>query len=489
MRGKFKSWLAAALLAPIVLVFVKLYSIGEIEKSRDFQKKSSKIVYELSQLYADLGYGGMIHAFKNAVLRPDEPQYAMQVIESGRSALARAYEIERLAKELHLRIELSQMRTVLSTYRSKLASFSRWKGLSAREVDRRVRIDDAPALVEIGAAQRAVNEAARQATATLEHNLQLVWMIGLAFAGSLSGVAIFLLNQERQRADAAFEKEAKLTKELESANALLEKASAAINDFAAIAAHDLRGSLVRISLLSSIASEKVEQGSVDTATLVGRYLTNIKNNALSCQEILSGLAEFSREGRRKLCLARVDMRDLLEQMARRMTDGHEQGHRITVRSAPDVLADSVMVTLVFQNLFENSFRYGRAGAPAHVEVSGHVCEDGSVLYTVQDNGPGIPKGMERKIFAPLVRGAEHKDRKDGGIGLGLSTVKMIVEIHGGSIWVDQDFEDGARFCFTLSAPSLDPCEQAIEIEDVEPSVAARARGAMLARSLNATIAP
>jgi two-component system sensor kinase FixL len=83
-------------------------------------------------------------------------------------------------------------------------------------------------------------------------------------------------------------------------------------------------------------------------------------------------------------------------------------------------------------------------APAIVVASAHAGEDG-ILVAVSDNGPGFsqPDGARFSPFAST---------KEGGLGLGLSISRTIVESHGGRIWTEDRKGEGARVCFTLPAP-------------------------------------
>ena len=76
--------------------------------------------------------------------------------------------------------------------------------------------------------------------------------------------------------------------------------------------------------------------------------------------------------------------------------------------------------------------------------------DGCFCFEVEDTGPGLPPGAEAQVFAPFVRLPEAKGK--AGIGLGLATVKRLVEANGGEVGVASPPGDGARFWFTLPRP-------------------------------------
>ncbi|MEX5217589.1 MAG: sensor histidine kinase KdpD [Nitrospira sp.] len=121
-------------------------------------------------------------------------------------------------------------------------------------------------------------------------------------------------------------------------------------------------------------------------------------------------------------------------------------HRVTASlppSLPLVRVDGVLIEQVLINLLENAAKYAPAQTP--IEVSANV-KDGAIVVEVADRGPGIPAGEEGKIFDKFYR--LHPQR-EGGVGLGLTICRGIVEAHGGRIWADVRPGGGSIFRFTL----------------------------------------
>lgn len=109
-------------------------------------------------------------------------------------------------------------------------------------------------------------------------------------------------------------------------------------------------------------------------------------------------------------------------------------------------ADRILMKVVIQELLENAIIHTRGQAMAEITFAG-LQENGEVTYVVRDNGPGIDPGEHEAIFHPFIRGAG--TAAAGGTGIGLATVRRIVERHGGAVWADNDPAGGARFSFTL----------------------------------------
>ena len=110
---------------------------------------------------------------------------------------------------------------------------------------------------------------------------------------------------------------------------------------------------------------------------------------------------------------------------------------------PLVLIDSVLIEQVLVNLLENAIKYTPSGSP--IDLSAWA-EDRKVIIEIADHGPGLPPGEEERIFDKFYR---VHPTDSGGVGLGLSICRAIVEAHGGRIWAATRADGGAVFCFTL----------------------------------------
>lgn len=116
---------------------------------------------------------------------------------------------------------------------------------------------------------------------------------------------------------------------------------------------------------------------------------------------------------------------------------------------PLVCLDGVLIEQVLVNLIENAIKYSPAGSPIELAVA----SDGAVVVEVADRGPGLPPGGEQRVFDKFYRG---ESRKEGGVGLGLTICKGIVEAHGGRIWAENRPGGGAVFRFTLPLDTQQP---------------------------------
>jgi light-regulated signal transduction histidine kinase (bacteriophytochrome) len=122
------------------------------------------------------------------------------------------------------------------------------------------------------------------------------------------------------------------------------------------------------------------------------------------------------------------------------------GATVTVADLPEISGDRDRLTEVFEHLIGNSLKF-RGADPPIIEINAHRTSEGW-LFTVKDNGVGIPGKYRDRIFIPFRRlhGAEI-----AGTGLGLAISKKIVEAHGGRIWIDPVEGPGLTLAFTLAA--------------------------------------
>ena len=137
-------------------------------------------------------------------------------------------------------------------------------------------------------------------------------------------------------------------------------------------------------------------------------------------------------------------------------------HVVTVSLAADLPLlefDAVLLERVFFNLLENAQKYTPVGSC--IEINAAVKNDVAEI-AVEDNGPGLPAGMEEQVFEKFTRG--QKESATAGVGLGLAICRAIINAHRGRIWAEKSHLGGARFVFTL--PLGNP--PAIDLDDFPP---------------------
>jgi signal transduction histidine kinase len=110
-------------------------------------------------------------------------------------------------------------------------------------------------------------------------------------------------------------------------------------------------------------------------------------------------------------------------------------------------ADPIQIQQVLVNLMRNAIEAMKGRARRELALNVTRGAGGMVQFSLADNGPGIPAEVARRLFEP------GKSTKEGGMGIGLSICRRIIDAHGGKIWAEDNQEGGARFCFTLPLAS------------------------------------
>jgi signal transduction histidine kinase len=126
----------------------------------------------------------------------------------------------------------------------------------------------------------------------------------------------------------------------------------------------------------------------------------------------------------------------------------DAGAIVNADPLPTVFGDEVQLTQLLQNLIANAVKF-RGDAPPVVRVTAQPNE-GEWIFSVQDNGIGIPPEQQDRIFRLFQR--LHTQRERPGTGIGLAMCRRIVERHGGRIWIESRSGEGSTFRFSLPMP-------------------------------------
>ena len=257
---------------------------------------------------------------------------------------------------------------------------------------------------------------------------------------------------ERVRAEAAVQalnrtleaRVAARTRELSEANRELES-------FAYSVSHDLRAPLRGIEGFSRMLGERHADGLDAT----GRdYLERVRKGTARMGELIDALLKLARIGRAEPGVADVDLSALAEEVAAGLADA-EPGRRVEIRIQPEMHAqgDRTLLQNLLENLLGNAWKFTRGRDDARVEFTCVVGDDGRDWFVVRDNGAGFDPDYANKLFKPFQR--LHSQDEFPGHGIGLATVKRIIERHGGEIEAEGQTGQGAAFRFTLGTSAND----------------------------------
>ncbi|WP_165967438.1 CHASE domain-containing protein [Luteimonas aestuarii] len=239
------------------------------------------------------------------------------------------------------------------------------------------------------------------------------------------------------------------TRELTQANRELES-------FAYSVSHDLRAPLRSVEGFARVLAER-HAATMDEDGL--GYLARIRNAARRMDALIDALLKLSRIGRDTLRLDELDISRIASDIVGELRQAEpDREVEVWIEAGLRAAGDAALVRDLLQNLIGNAWKFTRESAAAKIELcaapdladaTAHGAGEGGRLcaFIVRDNGAGFDPDYAGKLFRAFQR--LHEADRFAGHGIGLATVKRIVERHGGQIEADGRPGEGASFRFTL----------------------------------------
>lgn len=225
-------------------------------------------------------------------------------------------------------------------------------------------------------------------------------------------------------------------------NRELRRKNQEIEQFAYIASHDLQQPLRSISNFTSLLNEKTQVSADSDAKEYMRFITGA---AKRMSALISDLLEYSRVGN-DTAKSKIDLNALLKEILTDMSATiQETKAEINIGILPTVNG-YVYLKSLFQNLISNAIKFTRENKTPVVTITSRDM-GAEYLFSIKDNGIGIEKEYKERIFVIFQR--LHTRNEYPGTGIGLSICKKIVDLHGGSIWVESVPGEGSTFNFTI----------------------------------------
>ena len=231
----------------------------------------------------------------------------------------------------------------------------------------------------------------------------------------------------------------------QSFNRMLERlnnAFSAQRQFTGNAAHELRTPLALMQAQLELFSAEHPDVRPETA----EFLTLLREQTERLIQMTRTLLEMSNL-RQVARNERIQLAPMIEEIFTDLAPLAEKSGISLERNGDGAMigSDALIYRLLF-NLTENAIKYNRPNGSVRVSVSQ---EDKQLLFRVSDTGCGIPKEFQRSIFHPFFRVDKSRSREYGGVGLGLSLVWEIADLHGGSVWVEKSSEKGTTIAVGL----------------------------------------
>jgi light-regulated signal transduction histidine kinase (bacteriophytochrome) len=236
--------------------------------------------------------------------------------------------------------------------------------------------------------------------------------------------------------------EANLLQKMEELNRSNEE----LGQFAYIASHDLQEPLRMVASYTQLLSRRYK-GKLDSDA--DEFIAFAVDGASRMQRLIQDLLAYSRVGTKGRDLRTTSSEDALQQALLNLRNAIEDSSALVTHDPlPNVMADEMQLTQLFQNLVGNAIKYQDSGAPK-VHISAARNGGKQWHFAVKDNGLGIDPQYFERIFGMFQR--LHKREEFSGTGIGLAICKKIVERHGGNISVESQPGQGSTFRFALAA--------------------------------------
>ena len=231
---------------------------------------------------------------------------------------------------------------------------------------------------------------------------------------------------------------------LRQQTASLQSRNEELEAFAHTVAHALKNPLAVMILISSAISSINDL----TRQEIQEYMQQINSTAFEMKNIIDDLMLLSEAEKMDRLSRPLDMNRIVAKTRKRLhgMTREYKGRIISPKTWPVASGYAPWVEEVWANYISNALKYG--GRSPRIELGGSIQPDSMIRFWVRDNGPGIPKHKQARLFTPFTRLGEVKRP---GNGLGLSIVRRIIEKSGGQAGVESEAGQGSLFFFTLPA--------------------------------------
>ena len=230
----------------------------------------------------------------------------------------------------------------------------------------------------------------------------------------------------------------------------LERANGTLETFTYSVAHDLRAPL---RALAGFSAALIEDCGDDLGEAGRGYAGRIQAASQQMAILIDDLLQLSRVARAEMHLQEVDLGAEVARIAEDLQrDGPDRRVQFAIQRPVQVLADRSLIRTVLDNLIGNAWKFTSRRDDALIEFGTVPSGEAGVCCYVRDNGAGFDPAYAGKLFAPFER--LHSTIEFPGTGVGLASVRQIVERHDGRVWAEGAVGSGATFYFTLDAEEI-----------------------------------
>ena len=393
----------------------------------EYQELVSNKKHLISELKSQIGYGGMIHNFKNYLLRKEEV-YKIAAIENIKKAKEIIGEIERIDSETVNSPELlSPLKSVINKYEVALDVITKLQPALPHEIDKIVMIDDSEAIKAFRLLQDKVlieRLNTRDKIFGLVSDSKLNVVFGVISSLLFFLVVIFWVNQKLSKALQVVSNQ----QEAQVNNARLS----ALGQMAGSVAHEINNPLAIIKARADALDRAVRRGDLTDEKLT-KFTADIRRTVLRVSAIIKGLRSLTRNSA-ETSLKEVYVADLIDEVVALSYERYRLANvKLDILGVENqkIYVDKVQIGQVLINLLNNSYDEVSKTDDAWVKIEFWENSEKSFL-SVSDSGNGIPEELVDRLMEPFFT----TKNSDQGTGIGLSISKGIIDKHHGKFYYD-----------------------------------------------------
>lgn len=251
------------------------------------------------------------------------------------------------------------------------------------------------------------------------------------------------LASEKRRVELALSEQEVLTLKLEEQSRALARSNRDLENFASVAAHDLKEPLRKVTMFG----ERLQSHAAESLDEKGRKFLDVMVSATHRMHILlDSLLTYSRVSTQVHSFEDTNLSEVIEAVKSDLAESiHESKTRISCSKLPIIQADYTQMRQLFQNLIANAIRYSKQDVAPQINIEWNASSPGRTGFEiiVSDNGIGFEQDQADSIFEVFKR--LHTQGEYPGTGIGLAVCQRIMERHNGSIRAESEPGKGARF--------------------------------------------
>lgn len=257
---------------------------------------------------------------------------------------------------------------------------------------------------------------------------------------TISGLAYFFHQTQKKITDILF----KQSEKLEKTSKRLIDSNKSLESYAYATSHDMKEPVRTIVSFTQLLEKEI--GSENLSVDAIEYMKYIKSGTKRISELIDGVLDFSKINNPKENeFKKFKVNKILDEIVADLSNKIKiVDATIKYKELPIIYANELQIKRVFLNLITNALKFKSEQRSLIISIS--IIEDeNKYLFSVDDNGKGIPKEKLDYIFEPFKR----LDFSEDGSGIGLATCKKIIQLHNGDIWAESNEGEGACFKFTI----------------------------------------